>query len=552
MKCEICGNEYAHLGLHLNFKHKNITQKEYYDKYLKLPEEGFCYTCNKPLEYIDLSHGYRHYCNAKCELADPRITEKAKQTYKIRTGYEHNMHNPESKARVKSTTEKRYGGIGFASKELEQKVVKTYNEQNGTNVKAAYMICHSTDEIEKQRVQTRIQNNGGSYMSEELKRKLLELSSRPEIIEKRIQSRRERYGDKYMSDTAYNKLKNKPYNTYSDVNMVNFVPHGNGLCTCHCDICGKDYDIDLMTLRTRRYANQNPCTYCNPIGSHVFYSTSDREQQLYNYIASVYSGTIVQNDRTVLSGKELDIYLPEKKIAFEFDGLYWHNEVSKPNSYHVNKTDACEKAGIHLIHIFEDDWLYKQDIVKSRIKSILGLTDKLYARKCELKEVSGKDAAEFLNTNHLQGSVNSRYRYGLYHDGELVSLMTFGKSRFDDNIEMHRFCNKRDTTVVGSASRLFKHFMKTHPEINTVESFADRCWSTGNLYEKIGFVKAGVTKPAYYYVIDNLRHNRMEFQKHKLVKEGFDPDMTEHEIMLSREIYRIYDCGNIKYIYTRK
>ena len=111
MKCEICGNEYAHLGLHINLRHKDITQKEYYDRYLKTSREGFCYTCGTPLPYVNLIRGYKHYCNSKCELADPQIMEKAKQTYKIKTGYDHNMHNPESKARVKKTTEEKYGGL---------------------------------------------------------------------------------------------------------------------------------------------------------------------------------------------------------------------------------------------------------------------------------------------------------------------------------------------------------------------------------------------------------------------------------------------------------
>ena len=82
MKCEICGKEFAHLGLHINYQHKDITQKEYYDRYLKQGGEGFCFTCGQPLPFVTLIRGYKHYCNAKCELADKRVVEKAKQTYK--------------------------------------------------------------------------------------------------------------------------------------------------------------------------------------------------------------------------------------------------------------------------------------------------------------------------------------------------------------------------------------------------------------------------------------------------------------------------------------
>ena len=108
MICKLCNQEFAHLALHLKYSHKDITIKEYYDRFLRKDGEGFCFTCGKPLKFYDLKRGYKHYCNSKCELADKRIIEKAKQTYKEKTGYDHNMHNPESKERVKNTSNERY------------------------------------------------------------------------------------------------------------------------------------------------------------------------------------------------------------------------------------------------------------------------------------------------------------------------------------------------------------------------------------------------------------------------------------------------------------
>ena len=551
MKCEICGKDFAHLGLHINYQHKDITQKEYYDRYLKQGGEGFCFTCGQPLPFVNLIRGYKHYCNAKCELADKRVVEKAKQTYKEKTGYDHNMHNPESKERVKNTTMEKYGGIGFAVKELADKVLDTYNKEHGTDIEKCNMIVHENPELEQQRIKTRIEKNNGSYMSDVHKQKLIQMSKEPEIIKKRINTRYTLYGQKYMTSEAYEKLKGNVFETYKDVNLKVFKKQGDGLCKCHCDICDKDYEISLMTLRERRHAGYNPCVFCNPIGSILVKHVSDRETELYNYIASKYNGQIIKSDRTILDGKELDIYLPGLNLAFEFDGLYWHNEITKSSDYHVSKTNVCESKGIQLIHIFEDDWLYKSDIVKSRINGLLGLNNRIFARKCIIKEISNNDAATFLNENHIQGSCVSKYRYGLYFNDELISIMTFGKSRFSDEFELLRFCNKLNINVVGGASRLFNHFLNNHDEIVEVISYADRCWSKGNLYEKLGFIKDGITKPAYYYIIDNKRQNRIKFQKHKLVKEGFNPSKTEHEIMLERKIYRIYDCGNIKYRFTR-
>lgn len=189
MKCELCGKEFAHLGLHLKYQHKDITQQEYYDRYLKQGGEGFCFTCGKPLKFLGITKGYQHYCNAKCELKDPRIMEKARNTYKERTGFDHNMHNPESVKRVRDTTIENYGGIGFASKELANKVLDTFNKEHGTNVTSCNMISHDVKEIEQQRIETRIKNNGGSYMTEEHKNKMIEMSRDPEVIAKRIDTR---------------------------------------------------------------------------------------------------------------------------------------------------------------------------------------------------------------------------------------------------------------------------------------------------------------------------------------------------------------------------
>jgi hypothetical protein len=260
------------------------------------------------------------------------------------------------------------------------------------------------------------------------------------------------------------------------------------------------------------------------------------------------------NNRVILNGKELDIYIPSHKIAIEYNGLYWHSEEYISSNYHLIKTIECEKQGIQLIHLFEDEWLHKQDIVKSRLMNLLGLTsDKIYGRKTEVKEVSSKDSKEFLITNHIQGSVNSKIKLGLYHDNELVSLMTFGGLRksmgvvgIDNQYELLRFCNKLNTSVIGGADKLLKHFVKIYNPIEII-SYADRRWSQGGLYEKLGFTFTHDSKPNYWYVIGSNREYRFKYRKDVLVREGYDQSKTEHQIMLDRGINRIYDCGNKKY-----
>ena len=243
---------------------------------------------------------------------------------------------------------------------------------------------------------------------------------------------------------------------------------------------------------------------------HCYNNTSFQEVELSDYIKSLLKldETFITNNRNVLDNNELDIYIPDRKIAIEYDGLYWHNELHKDKNYHLNKTNLCNEKGIRLIHIFEDEWLYKKDIVKSRLKNLFHINDeKIYARKCVIKEVSYKKCNDFLNENHIQGMCVSKYRYGLYYENELVSLMTFGKLRKNlngngtqDEFELLRFCNKMNTSVVGGASRLLKHFIKTlHPK--TIISYADRRWSDGHLYETLGFEHTHDSKPSYFYVV---------------------------------------------------
>ena len=275
---------------------------------------------------------------------------------------------------------------------------------------------------------------------------------------------------------------------------------------------------------------------------------SKLEKELQNFISSL-NISFEESNRTILNGKELDIYIPSHNLGIEFDGLYWHSELYKDKNYHLNKTELCEAKGIKLIHIFEDEWLYKKDIVKSRIKNILNITEnKIYARKCEIKEVSIKSKGKFLNENHIQGTVGSKVNLGLYHNSELVSLMTFGKRPTFNNseYELIRFCNKLNTTVIGGASKLLKHFIKNY-QPKEIISYADRRWSNGNLYEVLGFNFVSNTEPNWFIINGNYRYHRVKYQKHKLVNQGYDESKTAHKICIDNNFYRIYDCGTKKY-----
>ena len=284
---------------------------------------------------------------------------------------------------------------------------------------------------------------------------------------------------------------------------------------------------------------------CPKCGHHI----SAWEEEVANYLKSI-GINVIQSDKNILDGKEIDILLPDYGIGIECDGLNFHSEKYKDKNYHLLKTEECAKKGIRLIHIFEDEWLNKRLIIESMINNMLKINKlKIYARKCEIRDVSTKDKTKFLDENHIQGRSNSTVNLGLYYNDELVSLMTFGKPRInmggdksEGSWELVRFCNKLNINVIGGASKLFIKFIKDYSPKKII-SYSDKRWATGNMYKILGFVNIHDSDPNYFYVIDNERKNRFNFRKSVLIKEGYDPNKTEHEIMLNRNIYRIYDCG---------
>ena len=297
------------------------------------------------------------------------------------------------------------------------------------------------------------------------------------------------------------------------------------------------------------------CIIC-PIKSPINSTKSMREMELLSFIKSIYPGEIIEGDRSVLGKKELDIYIPEKRIAFEFNGVFWHSDFSgKPNNYHQQKSIDCLNKGITLIHVWEDDWVYKQDIVKDFISAKLGCINKsIYARDCDITTINTKEARQFFETNHLQGYVGSTYKIGLIRDGEIVSAMLIGCLRKSmgstpktDCYEIYRFASKRGYEVTGGFSKLLKYFERTYKP-RAVITYADMSITTGNVYTKCGFSQESISPPCYSWVINDKRFHRTNFMKSKLQECIDNPTLTENQVMRSRGAHKVWDSGKIKFI----
>ena len=283
--------------------------------------------------------------------------------------------------------------------------------------------------------------------------------------------------------------------------------------------------------------------------------------EVVEYIKSIYNGEILIDRYGIIGELQLDIYLPELNIAFEYNGVYSHLyrpeypiekfAQRKDARYHVEKTKRCEAMGIQLIHIFSSSWKMKTELWKSFIKNKLKLVnDKIYARKCYVREITTYEKDTFLEENHLQGKDKSLYKFGLFNNGYLISVITFGKSRYNQNYtwELIRFCVKRDVSVVGGFSKLLAHFKKMYD--GSIVSYADRTYSNGNMYAKNGFSLLCVNKPSYWYVAKNSEQllHRSNFKKSKLLTND-NEHLTEEEIMFENGYSKIFNCGTLTFVY---
>ncbi len=532
--------------------------------------------CGKPTSFNkNWLNGYKKFCSVRCSHKDILTHEKYKKTCLERYGVDNYKKTDESKEKYKKTCLERYGVDNYSkTAEFNEKYTKTMLENYGVN------HFSYTDEYKEKCVKTNLDRYGVDNYSK-----------CDEYKEKCIKTNLDKYGVKYNINSINNISKSKitmiyKYNVdnYSkcdeykekvrntcldkygvdsyvksevyrsdtaigiDKNYVKYLEKGVSLFNCDK---GHTFEIYINNFHTRSKNNITLCTICNPIGD----SKSIKEKNLFEYIKSIYNGNIIQSYRDKL---EIDIYLPELNLGFEFNGLYWHSDVFKDNNYHINKTNYFKDKGIRIIHIWEDDWTFRKDIVKSQINNLLKKNqEKIFARKCYIKLVDTKIARKFLDDNHIQGKVNSSIKIGLYYttqsngvtNEELVSIMTFdqseGRVKMDSSgYNLSRFCNKININVVGGASKLLNYFIKNYSPLRIV-SYADKDWSIGSLYYTLGFENILESKPDYKYIVDNKRVHKSRYKKSKLGIQG--TSITEAQETKRLGIHRIYDCGKIKF-----
>lgn len=479
-------------------------------------------------------------------LQSKHFLNKSKQTCKEHFGVEHPSQSEEIKQKTQQTNIKKYGVENPSqNKEIKEKtrqsILKKYGREYGfdyekikrTNIKK-YGVENpfSNEEVKRRINQTMVEKYGvdNIFKHPEFKHHILDLNK-----QKYLKTHPDIIDIEYFSD-------NQPVYTIK-------------CCDSKCQLCGnRCFKLTRNQYYNRTFHNIELCPIKNPL-------CVSKNTSIEIFIKTILDSHNIEyqsNNRSILKSKELDIYIPSKKLAIECNGCYWHSENEKPKNYHISKMRECNKLGIQLIQIWEDQIIHKPDIVKSLVLSKLGIYDnRIYARKCDIREVPAKECTNFLNSNHLQGSVNGSIRLGLYYNDDLVSIMVFGKKRkpmngvsIENIYELYRYCNKLNVQVIGGASKLFKYFVKKYNPIQ-IESFSSNDISNGNLYKLLGFVKEPKISRSYWYINSTMqRIHRFSFRKSELIKQGFDSNLSESKITESMGLLRIYDSGQSKWIWS--
>ena len=360
-----------------------------------------------------------------------------------------------------------------------------------------------------------------------------------------ISKSKERHGNKYDYSKAY-------YKTWDAKVCIICPEHGefwqtpsNHINGSGCPKCANEKRKNALLKDTKLFVDVATLVHDGKPEDEIVSLFSEIEHQ--------------QHNREILNGMEIDIFIPPLKLGIEYNGLRWHSEeFGKDHRYHLDKLNKCNEKGIRLIQIFEDEWINHREICESKLKQICGLNTnpKIYARKCEIREISNKtEAYEFLDKNHIQGRTVCTIALGAYYQNNLIGVMTFKKEK-EGYWDLNRFATDINYQCVGIGGKLFKYFTRNYPFIE-IKSFADRRWTTdptNNLYTKLGFAFDSFVPPTYWYhnpkINPYIRFHKFGFRKQHLHKQyGLPLTMTEREMTETLGYTRIWDCGLIKYVY---
>ena len=536
-KCDFSVPEIFYL-----LKHKNELEK------LNI----FCPTCGNKNTLINGLLGYHSHCSVKCSANDPYIQDKIKNSKESNID-EAGLNSIQrgvikcKLARLNDVDENGLNSYQSGNKKAIESGKKNIDEFGRNSYQRGNIKGKQTkkerydDENYNNRdgaINTNIIKRGVPHHSQTDEWKELMHNKFQSIKEQREITNDRKFGNKTYAKSEHRFLLDSNHKNFNDVNEEffrnNFIINGK-------------FDVE----KCKDYFGVESCwvyRYKSIFNIDIPCKKNIEQYTVYNFIKSVYKQKVILDDRKVLYPQELDIYIPEKNLAIEFNGMYWHSTLRDRMTiqYHQNKSKLCQEKGIRLIHIYEDEWNdeHKREIIKDIIKHALNIPtseNKIYARKCTIQEIDNKSYNDFCNKYHIQGTKGAQVKLGLFYNDDLVQIASFSKSRYDKQYEWEwiRGCPASNNNVVGGTSKLFKYFIRKYNP-KSVVCYADFNKFDGKGYKECGFKFDKITAPdKFYYDIKNsIRINRSpnKYQEYKKKVEN-------------KEFLLLYGAGNLKFVW---
>lgn len=519
-----------------------------------LDQRPVCEVCGKPVAYKNIRKGYSRTCSKTCTFQSSHRKEVRAATCLERYGVENPAQSKEVMDRARATMMERYGvEHALQKKEFLDKSKATCREHYGVDYPG------QSEELKKRAAETnmRLYGTHNVFASDVIKERIVQTNrerygvdwaiNNPEIKKKAQVSCVEHYGvdNPFKSSEIQKKIYQKTIqrSKLSRRGMIDMYNDSDceGIQIYKCNGpkrgCPKDcpgiFEIPCSLYYQRSIHNMEICTILNPIGNN---NTNTSLESFIRNILEQYNIPYITNTRKIIPPYELDIYLPEHKIAIECNGIYWHSQ--KDDNYHYNKWLTCKETGVLLLTIWEDWIINKPNIVKSIILSKLDIYDQtISAKQCKVFEIGQEELSNFLNINHIYGATKSSIRLGLKYKGELVAVTTFVKrSKNKHEIwELTRVCSKINTNIIGAHEKLIEYFIHTYQPADIISYISN---DTGDILS--GFTKTNEYKIGSWRIhqrtLKRYSHS-YRFKNNDIKKANYlcihDSGMTKYILKLS-------------------
>lgn len=282
------------------------------------------------------------------------------------------------------------------------------------------------------------------------------------------------------------------------------------------------------------------------------------KEEISDFIKSIAGNNLLQGPYMSVP---CDIYDDKIRIGFIIHKAQEDSSIINSSLSPDRIAIEAEKAGFRLIQLWEDLWQTKKLIIQSRLRSVYGKTERVFARKTKILKIDKPEMNGFLEKNHLQGVANAGYKYGLYYNDRLIAIATFSKGRSIDRLagvfrsyELIRYCSLLNTTVVGGLDKLLKHFMKDK-QPDDIMTYADRDWSDGSVYKKLGFEQMDIVGPQTFWVDPDTGLRIFPNKTKQLIDSkrwdaGEKSDPTS--VLIAHGYRAVYNAGSLKFILMLK